>query len=148
MKYRKLRIAWSVAWGIVAVLLIVLWVRSYWWSDSLAVPVPYSTVGGISYCGSLILGEQETSDAMPWHWSLRIQDYPWLPDEMDKHRDPWGIGLVKSPGGLRLEVPHFVAIIVVSLVAIGAWREWRFSLRTLLIATTLVAVGLGLIVWL
>ena len=26
---RKLRIAWSVAWGVVAVLLCVLWVRSY-----------------------------------------------------------------------------------------------------------------------
>src|SRR4029079_3358407 len=31
MRYRKLRIAWSVAWGVVAVLLIVLWVQSYWW---------------------------------------------------------------------------------------------------------------------
>src|SRR6187549_3492704 len=29
MKYRKLRITWSVAWGVVAVLLCVLWVRSY-----------------------------------------------------------------------------------------------------------------------
>ena len=29
MKFRKLRIAWSVAWGVVAVLLCVLWVRSY-----------------------------------------------------------------------------------------------------------------------
>jgi hypothetical protein len=29
MKYRKLRIAWSVAWGVVAVLLCMLWVRSY-----------------------------------------------------------------------------------------------------------------------
>jgi len=26
--------------------------------------------------------------------------------------------------------------------------HWHFSLRTLLIATTLIAVGLGLIVWL
>ena len=33
MKYRKLRIAWSVAWGAVAVLLGVLWVRSYWCRD-------------------------------------------------------------------------------------------------------------------
>ena len=31
---RKLRIAWSAAWAIVAVLLIALWVRSYWWADS------------------------------------------------------------------------------------------------------------------
>ena len=28
MKYRKLRIAWTVAWSMVAVLLCVLWVRS------------------------------------------------------------------------------------------------------------------------
>jgi hypothetical protein len=34
MKYRKLRIAWSVAWGVVAVLLVVLWVRSYWVCDN------------------------------------------------------------------------------------------------------------------
>jgi hypothetical protein len=29
MRFRKLRIAWSVFWGIACVLLIVLWVRSY-----------------------------------------------------------------------------------------------------------------------
>jgi hypothetical protein len=29
MRFRKLRIAWSVGWGIICVLLIVLWVRSY-----------------------------------------------------------------------------------------------------------------------
>ena len=28
MKYRKLRIAWSVAWGVAAVLLIVIWMQS------------------------------------------------------------------------------------------------------------------------
>ena len=33
LKYRKLRIAWSVAWGMLAVLLIALWVRSYWHVD-------------------------------------------------------------------------------------------------------------------
>jgi hypothetical protein len=34
MRFRKLQIAWSVVWGVVAVLLIVLWMRSYWWTDS------------------------------------------------------------------------------------------------------------------
>src|SRR4051794_7644371 len=33
MRFRKPRIAWSVFWGVACVLLIVLWVRSYWWSD-------------------------------------------------------------------------------------------------------------------
>jgi hypothetical protein len=37
MKHRKLRIAWSVAWGIAAVLLIVLWARTYQHVDMLSV---------------------------------------------------------------------------------------------------------------
>src|SRR5712671_2831573 len=39
MRFRKLRIAWSVACGIACVLLIVLWVRSYWWFDSAVGPI-------------------------------------------------------------------------------------------------------------
>src|SRR4051812_13479439 len=35
MRYCKLRIAWSVAWGVVAVSLCVLWVRSYRTADRL-----------------------------------------------------------------------------------------------------------------
>ena len=39
MNYRKLRIAWSVVFGVVAVLLIVLWVRSYWWVEMIGAPL-------------------------------------------------------------------------------------------------------------
>jgi hypothetical protein len=34
MRFRELRIAWSVFWGVATVLLIVLWVRSYWRADN------------------------------------------------------------------------------------------------------------------
>src|SRR5436190_20522291 len=37
MKFRKLRIAWSVWWGVVAVLLCVVWVHSYFSFDLLFV---------------------------------------------------------------------------------------------------------------
>ncbi len=40
MRFRKLRIAWSVFWGLAAVLLVVLWVRSYWWVDQLGYHCP------------------------------------------------------------------------------------------------------------
>ena len=30
MNYRKLQIAWSVVWGLLAVLLVWLWLSSYW----------------------------------------------------------------------------------------------------------------------
>jgi hypothetical protein len=35
MTFRKLRIALSVFWGLACVLVIALWVRSYWWEDDL-----------------------------------------------------------------------------------------------------------------
>src|SRR5262245_63247163 len=56
MRFRKLRIAWSVAWGVVAVLLIVLWMRSYTWLDQSVVRVSStyhlmvnSQLGGVSF---------------------------------------------------------------------------------------------------
>ena len=81
MKYRKLRIAWSVFWGIACVLLIV--------------------------------------------WGLF-----WF--------NPWGVDI---------SVPYSFLILLTSMVAVSPWFLWRFSLRTLLIVTTLVAVGLGAIVY-
>jgi hypothetical protein len=33
MRFRKLRIAWSVVWGVLCVLLIVLWARSFYIAD-------------------------------------------------------------------------------------------------------------------
>src|SRR5262245_11014795 len=44
---RSLRIAWSAWWGIVCVLLAVLWVRSYWRYNSLFVPRPHLEIQSI-----------------------------------------------------------------------------------------------------
>jgi hypothetical protein len=46
-------------------------------------------------------------------------------------------------------VPHGLGAMVFAMLATAPWIRWssRFSLRTLLIATTLVALVLGLIVW-
>ena len=43
MKFRKLRIAWSIACCIACVLLIVLWVRSRYRRDSIEGPVTAAT---------------------------------------------------------------------------------------------------------
>src|SRR6478752_7179993 len=39
VRFRKLRIAWSVMFAIVSLLVIALWVRSYWVQDRVFVPV-------------------------------------------------------------------------------------------------------------
>src|SRR4029079_17832640 len=44
-------------------------------------------------------------------------------------------------------VPHLLLATIVAIVGLAPWTKRRFTLRTLLIATTLVAVVLGAIVW-
>jgi hypothetical protein len=64
----------------------------------------------------------------------------------------WGFGAERWTNGglnfLHCSVPHWFAIGIVTALIPVIWLRWRFSLRTLLIATTFVAVVLGLIVWL
>jgi hypothetical protein len=50
---RGLRIAWSVVWGLLCVLLIVLWVRSYWRMDIVAIPSPSERFMAVSYYGRI-----------------------------------------------------------------------------------------------
>jgi hypothetical protein len=48
----------------------------------------------------------------------------------------------------RVIVPHLLVVLFGTAFAAAPWFPCRFSLRTMLIATTLVAVVLGLGVWL
>jgi hypothetical protein len=80
-------------------------------------------------------------------WSRSIED--WLGHEpvVNEQFDfPPHQGL--RVGGGVLWVPHWFPFVITATVAAAPWIRWRFSLRTLLIAMTLVAVVLGTLVWL
>jgi hypothetical protein len=199
MHYRKLRIAWSAAWGVVAVSLCVLWVRSYLDLDD----TYFWTPGGVvSHPGSLLIGQRE--DASPYYyvtWALAIPYWlavvatagfaslPWLRWRFSPRiawSVAWGVVSVllvvfwvrsyldssdyfvvnhwryeaddgyiqywfwEPRNGSEPPDPRFPIAIPVFVAATAApisWLRLRFSLRTLLIATTLVAAALGLIVW-
>lgn len=77
MKYRKLRIAWSVAWGVVAVSLCMLWVRSHW--QQVGIYRVYGNTGMSLYLASndgIVLIPTESHrlfqrSAAPTGWKLR-----------------------------------------------------------------------------
>src|SRR6476659_989396 len=109
MRFRKLRIGWSVLCGIVCVLLIVLWVRSY---------------------------------SQPEWKFLRLTTKQGL-----LLKSNGGIGEVASfddaaRGFIPLALPYWVWLLIAAIFAVAPSLGWRFRLRTLLIATTLVAVVL------
>jgi hypothetical protein len=141
MKYRKLRIAWSVVWTIAAVLLCVLWARSYSWIDVVEVrkPFPPSAIGsGFGIVLARAYREPESS-----HWSHSTYS------TRNQERMPTTLGFSVEPSAFELVItaPYWFVLGLTGIIAAFGCPPWRFSLRTLLIATTLVAVGLGLIVW-
>ena len=52
-----------------------------------------------------------------------------------------------STGDGAIQFQYWLPTIISGSLAAAPWLRWRFSLRTLLIATTLVALLLGLFVW-
>jgi hypothetical protein len=130
------------------VLLVSLWVRSYWKWDTFEYSYGFSghTIAA-SVQGVLRLGTQGTYHPVePKLWREPVENWqeatggPPLKFEA-KFASPYWF----------LAFPHWVPILFTGMVAVLPWIRWsnRFSLRALLIATTLVAVGLGLIaVWL
>jgi hypothetical protein len=137
MRFRKLRIAWSVGCAIACVLLLVLWVRSYWWEDQALVPRPGGTV--------IVLGSGHGQLALGRVANNFLTEWILLQEKAGYYNQTYLSG---SSG--YWQVPHWIPMLCTAVSSVLPWirqLKWRFSLRTLLIATTLVAVVLGLIVY-
>ena len=67
MKHRKLRIAWSVAWGIVAALVIALWVRSHYSVNQMFLTTPRSAFITIASApDAILIGMSDYSPTGTW----------------------------------------------------------------------------------
>jgi len=160
LKYQKLRVAWSVGWGVACLLLIVLWVRSYTCWDDIG-----GSVGGSTWLGlhslegrflmSLAQDDTGAGFVSPWKWDTHygaeITNEGVGSDDTALHltqrSEAVGFGLARIGQFPILIVPHWAIALMVAAIASASWLPWRFSLRTLLIGTTLVAVVLGWIVY-
>jgi len=146
MEHRKLRIAWSVAWGIVAVLLVALWVRSYSWLDMVDIPLNRTQIEIGSYHG-YVQASYDGYEAEYRNWDIRSYG----PNTFREFRTHFDFGVQRKPLFLYAEGTYCLLSLATIAMTTAPWLRhlrWRFSLRTLLIVTTPVAMGLGLIVWL
>ena len=149
---RYLRIFWTVFSGIACVLLCVMWVRSYsgsdclYWENSPVDEGCLRTVGGALHIIGThpLLSPFAAKECGYWlDGTLFGKPHPiWLPSYEYSY---WAY-----PHRSSLLIPFWMLVLPTILVAVIPWIRWlpRFSLSTLLIATTLIAVLLGLIVWL
>jgi hypothetical protein len=144
MRFRKLRIAWSVAWSVLAVVFCLAWFVSCLKLTSIEVLVtPTHRYYIHSLAGTLSL-EREYREFI----RVEIRTLHTYEDSIYLATKA-GIKIVRSTSGEvdAVSVSYWLLTCIAMFVAAIPWFSWRFSLRTLLIATTLVAVGLGLAVY-
>jgi hypothetical protein len=158
MRFRKLRIVWSVACGIACVLLMLLWVRSYWYGDYINyVSSPSGRINSVSSTyGTLRISFDKESFRHPgqvggWHvFFSQWLDEPDTPEkenaQIRKLNSPQ-LHWVNRPTRLLVKVPHSLVAVLAAVAGAIPWWPKRFSLRALLITTMLVAVVMGLIVY-
>jgi hypothetical protein len=153
MRFRKLRIAWLVMWGVATVLLIVLWMRSYrhedyfYWhiapSRTLLIGSTRGRLGGdmahfeVARSRFRFLEKWEVDMVLELGWT-----------EVAPLLDSNSYSPILAANSRTLVISHWLLALIMGMLASAPWLRCRFSLRTLLIVTTLVAVLLGLIVWL
>ena len=189
----SLRIAFSAVCGVLCLLLIALWVRSY----SAPLRVLRANAGrteGIgfeSHCGRLVIGKfklpgmapsksvlnatlaRDRNIAIFKQWiaeeqaklndpSLKGKDRVWIAERQDSIATlqqgiaQWRAKVATAmagpqsirPHAMSVAVSHWLLLLVAATLAALPWTKWhcRFSLRTLLIATTLIGLILGTII--
>jgi hypothetical protein len=161
MRFRKLRIAFSAACGVLCLLLIVLWVRSYTWVDTARGALTETKALQVrSFQGQLSLNSYGDKNGWYWKWQSspadeleqRIRELERRLGNTTSQAQP-SFAFIRSRDRLFVTAPHWLLVLLLCIPVTLMWitsartLPWRFSLRTLLIATTLVAVVLGLVVW-
>ena len=147
---RLLRIATSAVFLIACVLMIALWVRSYHTKDDFRGTTKNHVLNIQSIRGDLGIGLWAWRfKPIPWHLSSWQVDESfeqlWPPVKNKPPLSLIGIRWQRFPNDMAMVVFQFWALaLVFAALAAAPWIKWRFSLRTLLIVTTLIAVALWL----
>jgi hypothetical protein len=139
---RYLRFA-VTAMGLTALMLsLTLWVRSYWGREFLGEYLtPKYKYEMFSLNGKLLILKQQRifigvelrvayPDALVSDWASRSK---------------LGIAYASDELFALLAVSYWLLTSLTIGLAAAPWLTWRFSLRTLLIATALIALGLGIV---
>lgn len=145
---RKLRIAVSAIFGLLTIALCVLWVRSYWWNATVSrIDSGRLTRLGLSK-GCLYLTQQNdvASDRVSGGWRYRggLRKHRNLESAESSAKFQWR----HTRHELYMELPFWILATSTGVGVLAPWYRVRFSLRILLLATTLLAIALGLGAWL
>jgi hypothetical protein len=155
LRRRFLSIA-SIVCLVACVALMGMWARSYSWTDEFYFhPASTSSFVGASAVGRIVVGKVSLQITPPpslleffhrpiaeWRTELAGIDQRWTTVA--------GFGMLNEANELAITMPYWFVVLVVGAPGFAPWSrvKYRFSLRTLFIATSILAIVLGMIAWL
>jgi hypothetical protein len=158
MKLRRLRIACSVACGLICLTVAVFWVRSYRiWDEVGGEALDNTWIQVRSLHGQFTVagGYDARSPLIPFHWSshrnYRLTNQ-WVSVDEGKathstNLEPTDFGFTAGNSWGQVRTPHWFSTLLFLILAAISWPlPWQFSLRTLLIAMTAAAIGVTWVV--
>jgi hypothetical protein len=150
MRFYRLRIVLSAACLIACVLLVALWVRSYWRMDVVSGHGP----DGFGLCLSSMRGSLVGSrgspagpnDNQPWklNWNRELP-----PDAVGaRGRAFISVRIERLPCVTSVFIPIWIVWAMGIALSAAPWLlSWRFSLRAMLAAVAVIASVLGVLVY-
>jgi hypothetical protein len=145
---RCLRILWTVFCGTACLLLCVMWVRSYCWTDALYGPASRTRIRVVASDSGSICSFAIPIATFPINLPNQgiITTSRYLSFRSSLEQCVLYNGYLKQDA--FIDIPHWQLCFVSATLATVPWIRWRFSVRILLIAITLLSLVLGLIVYL
>jgi hypothetical protein len=138
---RRYRIPLSIICGFACVLLFALLLRSYRWNSTIQGVIGSERLQFTSEAGRLVFlifpnAQSANFPSRSWTFSNNHQRGNWRGWRFETMR----------PSGFEIVVPHWFFILSFTAVPSALWFPWskRFSIRTMLVMTAIVAVVLGL----
>ena len=128
----RLQVILSVVFATLAVTFSALWVRSYLVHETIVKTVGNHTYYSVIHRGRMHLGiSRPFPSEVKWETRMRGQiiNIPGWPSTVKWTR----------PGTVR----YWYFVLATALLAASPWMRARYSLRTLLIVTTVAAVAIG-----
>jgi hypothetical protein len=142
--------AFSVVCGLACLLFVGLWVRTFFACDNLRLEVANQGVAIVtSRQGGLGGGFFDVPQVTVSEWNYSSHPPDTRPTV--RYSERLGFGVYWPPGKNTFvaRAPYWSLILIAGILcwALAKKVAWQFSLRSLLVVMTLVAVGLGAIVF-
>jgi hypothetical protein len=135
---RPLGIAWTTGWGFIAVLSLGLWARSYMACEEVRGRFASTWTYAISSDDGNLWMDWSAVAATPNDWAYEVR----IPSHYFRRMQQ-----LPPIRATALRISYWVIVLATSLVAVAPWLRhvsWNFAVRNLLIATTLLAMLLGM----